>query len=220
MPELIITGDGSHSLRMDDQSETYHSRHGALTESDHVFIKNGLQFIMQKKRRIDLLEVGFGTGLNCLLTLIECKKNPDSSINYFALEPYPAQPDLIKQLNYTGLLDRSLGPAFMQMHQHISSPVMISEQLQLSRTTETLNNFETEHRFDLVYFDAFAPSVQPELWSEEVFRRLFSLMKEDSVLVTYCAKGSVKRAMKAAGFKIESLQGPPGKREMTRAIKV
>ena len=213
--QLLITKDGSHSLRNDWLEETYHSVHGAMTESKHVFINAGLHYFPFEKK-INLLEIGFGTGLNVLLTLLE----EEYDVHYHSLEAYPLEKIIYSQLNYHLHLNVAR-EKFLQVHEcewgreaELGKNFILLKQ----RTKMESVNF-TEKYYDLIYFDAFAPRVQPELWTKEIFEKIFRSMKDGGVLVTYCAKGEVKRNLKAAGFEVETLQGPPGKREMTRAIK-
>jgi tRNA U34 5-methylaminomethyl-2-thiouridine-forming methyltransferase MnmC len=220
MPRLIVTSDGSHSLAMDDVTETYHSIHGAMTESMHVFITNGLRAIGEQKNSINILEVGLGTGLNCLLTLRDSIEN-DLEVKYTALEPFPLEKELTDQLNYGKLLGAEYEVSLNLIHSSsFNETVKLTDKFSLLKLSSSLVDHSTEDRYDLIYFDAFAPAIDPHLWSPEVFKKVYSVMKNGSLLVTYCAKGSVKRAMKEAGFVIERLEGPPGKREMTRARKV
>ena len=164
--------------------------------------------------------MGFGTGLNAYLTCLENRKL-HKEINYTALEAYPVNPDLANEMEYIGLIGLEDEEAvFKQMHQCSWTDVhMIDQHFTLQKVEATIQNVMFQNTFDLVYYDAFAPRVQPELWTEDIFTKIFSSMNLGAVLVTYCAKGSVKRALKAVGFKVESLEGPPGKREMTRAKK-
>jgi tRNA U34 5-methylaminomethyl-2-thiouridine-forming methyltransferase MnmC len=231
--KLITTEDGSHSLYVEELNERYHSIHGAIQESKHVFIEAGLKRIAsflnvnkQENDGIAILEVGLGTGLNALLTIIENQqlKRP---VHYTALEAYPVNTDLIAALNYTDLLISSTNSKVMLQQLfhavHLSEwdqTTVISEKFKLSKLKNTLQNVQFLDKFNLVYFDAFGPSVQPEMWTDEVFSKIRDAMTENGILVTYCAKGSVKRTLKNIGFEIESLQGPPGKREMVRAIKI
>ena len=216
----IATEDGSHSFYVPELDEHYHSTHGAIQESRHVFINAGLKQC-SRAQPLHILEIGFGTGLNALLTLTD-DLHQNGLIYYDALEAYPLGSDEIADLNYTELLDiADMHPVFIKMHAvKWGSPISIHQGFQLNKIREPLEQFQPPiDRYHLVYFDAFAPTVQPKLWTEEIFRKIYSSMKSGGVLVTYCAKGSVKRALKASGFKLESLEGPKGKREMTRASK-
>jgi tRNA U34 5-methylaminomethyl-2-thiouridine-forming methyltransferase MnmC len=231
--KLITTEDGSHSLYVEELNERYHSIHGAIQESKHVFMEAGLKRIASllsagksENERIAILEIGLGTGLNALLTMIE-NQQLKLPIDYTALEAYPVSRDLITALNYTDLLISSanskttLQQFFDAIHlSEWDQTTIVSEKFKLNKIKNTLQQIQFQGKFNLVYFDAFGPSVQPEMWTDEVFFKIGNAMVENGILVTYCAKGSVKRTLKKMGFKIESLQGPPGKREMIRAIKI
>jgi tRNA U34 5-methylaminomethyl-2-thiouridine-forming methyltransferase MnmC len=216
--EIIQTSDGSHSLYLKDKDETYHSKHGAIQESQHVFIGAGLKpFIAAGLQEIRILEVGFGTGLNALLTLLEAEK-AETKIDYTSLEAFPLGAAITGQLNYGTELNAPL--EFEKIH---AAPwgekVAITAHFSLTKIHIPLEAFSTTDKFNLIYFDAFAPAVQPELWAEEVFHKIFEAMTSGGILVTYCSKGDVRRAMIAAGFQAEKVPGPPGKREMLRATK-
>jgi tRNA U34 5-methylaminomethyl-2-thiouridine-forming methyltransferase MnmC len=220
--KIITTEDGSHSISIPEMNVTYHSVHGAIQESMHVFIEAGLKAsnIFAFVGVHNILEVGFGTGLNALLSLIEADKH-QNRIYYTALEPYPLNDDEVSQLNFCEQLDiPHYSTLFKKMHE-ISWEEMheITNDFRLTKTRSKLEEFSTDDLFDIVYFDAFAPGAQPGLWTKEIFEKLHSLLKENGILVTYCSKGEVQRAMQAAGFKIEKLSGPPGKREMLRATR-
>ena len=216
----IITKDGSHTISIPELNVTYHSVHGAIQESLHVFINAGLQPVLNSPATgsLSILEVGFGTGLNALLTAIEAEKT-EKSIYYVALEPFPLNNSVIHLLNYCELLDRQdLQENFIQLHQcEWNKSIAVTEQFLLHKSGKPLQQFEHAAKFDLVYFDAFAPSAQPELWTTDVFKKMIGLMHPGGILVTYCSKGDVRRAMQAAGFLVEKIPGPPGKREMVRA---
>jgi len=224
-PELniITTDDGSHSIFNSALNEHYHSTHGAIKESQHVFINAGLQkFLEQKPDQINILEVGLGTGLNVLLTLLYLQKNNIKiPVNYFALEPYPLQKEITEQLNYKTILNYDRAETILRsIHEcATNTPIELNSTLSFTRIENKLQQEIFATKFDLVYFDAFAPQVQPELWEKEIFEKLYANMNPQTILTTYCAKGEVKRNLKAAGFIVEGLPGPPGKREITRAIK-
>ena len=219
--KLVATGDGSHSIYLPAFDEHYHSTHGALRESLHVFIKHGYEELIYKvSARLRILEMGFGTGLNALLTW-ERNRHVAVSVDYTSLEAFPVDASTAAQLNYPGELKSPDGEEiFMKMH---TCPWEVKENFgsnfSLLKLETTLADFQPEGQYDLVYYDAFAPRVQPELWTRDVFEKLFACMCPGSLLVTYCAKGEVKRNLKAAGFLVETVPGPPGKREMTRAKK-
>jgi tRNA U34 5-methylaminomethyl-2-thiouridine-forming methyltransferase MnmC len=193
--------------------------HGAITESKHVFIKNGLHF--SKKHPVIVFEIGFGTGLNAFLTCLEAMKNK-SPVIYYAIEKYPLETCDILLLNYAGIIasgkqDKDI---FGQLH---AAPwgklITINSDFSIYKIKGDLLLYEPDFVFDLIYFDAFAPEKQPEMWTSEIFSRLFNRLNEGGILVTYCVKGDVKRTLKETGFKIEKLPGPPGKREVLRAVK-
>lgn len=218
----IITADGSSTLILNGLNEQYHSINGALQESTVVYIQNGLNYFTNKNLKI--LEIGFGTGLNCLLSYAaNAEKKLPKTIDYTALEPFPINIDLLNQLNYDTLIETKFAAEFFkEIHQFATlEKKEIQPHFFLTKSLLSIQQFNTEEAlFDLIYFDAFSPSIQPEMWTLDIFIKLFSLLKKGGILVTYCAKGEVKRTLKTAGFKIENLAGPPGKREVTRAIKV
>ncbi len=214
-----ITADGSHTLYVKDLNETYHSINGAIQESKHIFINAGFNYL--KKPQLKILEVGFGTGLNAFLTLLECIKTK-TKIDYTTIETFPLANKIIEQLNYTTELKSILKETklFHLLHQVAWERYQkITSNFQLNKIKVELNNYQTIEQFDLVYFDAFAPQVQPDMWTKSIFEKVYDLMSEGGILVTYCAKGSVKRTLIEVGFNIENLPGPPGKREITRARK-
>lgn len=219
--KIVITGDGSSSIFAEELNEHYHSVHGALQESRHIFIGAGLHAVPSLSTDLNILEVGFGTGLNALLTLAD-PSVAHRKVHYVALEPYPLSFELMAQLNYCSALGYiSFKEQFLQMHSHKSGiPVYLAENYIFNRIEARIEEVELANsKFNLVYFDAFSPQAQPELWTTEIFFTLFSSMHPGGILVTYSCKGSVKRALKSAGFKVENIAGPPGKREITRAIK-
>ncbi len=220
-PEIIITADGSTSLYIKELEENYHSVHGAIQESMHVFINAGLKHFHSDYKEITILEIGLGTGLNVLLTLLE-SQNSSLKINYTAIEPQPIDTTVVNKLNYTQLLkNETLQPFFEKIHScDWALPAKLSENFTFLKIKKTVQDYELVNKYDLIYFDAFGPRVQPELWTEEVFSKIYAATKPTGILVTYCAKGEVKRTLKKVGFTVESLQGPPGKREMIRAINL
>jgi tRNA U34 5-methylaminomethyl-2-thiouridine-forming methyltransferase MnmC len=214
----VLTEDGSTTLFIPELNEHYHSIHGAVQESMHIFIREGYAQIRNFPARI--FEAGFGTGLNTFLTFLESEKE-GRAIHYSTIEKYPIEDHLVRLLNYPEKTDPTKEKIFHAIHGvPWDQDIRISEYFTLHKMKGDLREVQLPHSsFDLVYFDAFGPAVQPELWTEEIFRMLYKSMKEDACLVTYSVKGSVTRAMKAAGFSLEKLPGPPGKREMTRATK-
>lgn len=217
---VIQTGDGSHTLYVQELGERYHSIHGAIQESVHVFIQSGLKQFEPGAEPLSILEIGLGTGLNALLTLIESEKS-GVNINYTAIEAFPLEQELIEQLNYIKLLNvPEYNTSFDKIHSAEWNKVLrLTEKFTLLKLHTTLEKAVFEPKFQVVYFDAFGPRVQPEMWTDDVFSKLFSAMVQNGCLVTYCAKGEVKRTLKRAGFMVETIQGPPGKREMVRAWK-
>ena len=218
--QLVITEDGSSSIFIAELDEHYHSIHGAIQESNHVFIQAGLFQKLKQQKEISILEIGFGTGLNTLLTCIESEQH-QQKINYTAIEKFPLQENIYQQLNFCSLLDEPNCANFFNSIHATSweSNNQISTNFNLIKLQQNIEDIKFENQFDIIYFDAFAPSAQPELWTSEVFDSMFKSLKNNGILVTYCAKGVVKRTLKSVGFKVEALPGPIGKREMTRAIK-
>ncbi|MCB0793607.1 MAG: tRNA (5-methylaminomethyl-2-thiouridine)(34)-methyltransferase MnmD [Flavobacteriales bacterium] len=212
--ELIATGDGSFTVRGRSWNACYHSQHGALTESRHVFIRHGLDAC--PRPRIHVLEVGFGTGLNALLTLEQALKR-SLRIRYTALEPNPLPEAVIQQLAYGMLMtepDRAEG-FLCAMHRGDRGRLPGCFEFELLH--QRVQELPLMEPVDVVYFDAFAPSTQPEMWSADIFRILYSALVPGGHLVTFCSKGQVRRDLQAIGFEVERLPGPPGKREMLRA---
>ncbi|HET9747179.1 MAG TPA: tRNA (5-methylaminomethyl-2-thiouridine)(34)-methyltransferase MnmD [Chitinophagaceae bacterium] len=228
--KIILTGDGSHSISVPELNVPYHSIYGAVQESMHVFINAGFYQAIKSTpaRQIKILEVGFGTGLNALLTLVEAEKIK-TKVYYEAIELYPLNNEEIRTLNYCRHLNRpELQPIFEELHScKWEKEIPITKYLALLKRNDNLLNLagrrtgpefpEPMKLFELIYFDAFAPNAQPELWTKEVFDRMYAMLEPGGILVTYCSKGDVRRAMIAAGFEVEKLPGPPRKREMLRA---
>jgi tRNA U34 5-methylaminomethyl-2-thiouridine-forming methyltransferase MnmC len=216
--DIFTTDDGSHTLFNKHIGEHYHSTFGAIQESSHIFIHGALDGFREKHSHINILEIGFGTGLNALLTLVWADKN-DQQIQYHGLEAFPISIETARSLNYFEKL-RVNQDLFLKLHQTADMPFKISNNFTLEKQINTLEKavFPTE-KYDIIYFDAFSPEMQPELWKAEIFSKLFNSLKKGGVLTTYSCKGIVKRAMKAAGFQIEKLPGPPGKREFLRGMK-
>ena len=215
---IIITGDGSKTIHIEDWDEQYHSKHGAVNEAYHVFIDQGLSRI--NKPSVAILEIGFGTGLNALITAIEGKKR-EQKIHYTAVEAYPITSDELQQLHYTERLNAPLfQESFNKMHVcSWEENVRISPEFTIHKQCKDFLDITDTDDYDLIYFDAFGARVQPELWTETMFLKMFRALRDNGVLVTYAAKGSVRRAMQTVGFIVERLPGPPGKREMLRATK-
>lgn len=224
----IITNDGSHTFYVPEIDECYHSTNGAIQESRHIFIDAGLK--QCEKAEINLLEIGFGTGLNALLTaaLLEKEEIRAKKINYTTIELYPLSVEEAMQLNYPELIAQTdenllekVESFFEKMH---TSPwgekVQISEKFLLTKLHLNFTQYEPTDNFDVIYFDAFSPEKQPEMWSEELFKKLYLCAAKNAVMTTYSAKGAVRRAMQSAGFRVERISGPPGKREILRAKKL
>ena len=220
MQELHTTGDGSSTLKSTQFDALYHSKHGAIQESQVVFLQAGLYHQMERFEPLSVLGIGFGTGLNALLTYLAAAER-QYPIAYTAVEAYPIGMDLVAQLNYIDQLNASAADqqAFEQMHQATGPALALSPYFSFEKKVASFESIEAQSAYDVVYYDAFAPAVQPELWDLPAFERMHRAMCPNGVLTTYCAKGSVKRALKAAGFDLEALPGPIGKREITRAIK-
>jgi len=215
---IITTGDGSKTIQIEDWDEQYHSKHGAVQEAYHVFIEHGLRLFQNEK--INLLEIGFGTGLNAFITLLEAPKQ-QLSIDYVGVEAFPVSKEEVGALDYCQQLDAdNHKEAFQKMHSSLwEETISITPDFSLLKQKKDFKEIDEENLFNLIYFDAFGARVQPELWTEEIFLKMYQALKENGVLVTYAAKGSVRRAMQAVGFTVERLPGPPGKREMLRAKK-
>lgn len=214
----VLTRDGSSTLYVERFDEHYHSIHGALQESMHVFIRNGLEYKLQTHSSISVLEVGFGTGLNALLTYLYSQH---AHVHYTGIEAYPLSSDQLAWLNYPSMLEQEgVKEAFYQLHQlSWNEKHQIDFRFEFTKYEILLQDYQPAQLFDLIYFDAFAPDSQPELWTLDIFRQMFRNCEHDGILVTYSAKGNVRRAMISAGFQVEKLPGPPGKREMIRAVK-
>ncbi len=217
---LITTDDGSHTFYSEQYGVTYHSKYGAVTESAHVFIAAGLRYKAVVQTHIGILETGFGTGLNAFMTWLEAERR-NLHIHYVGLETRPVTAAEFTTLNYPELLqvpDRLAD--FYALHQcEWGQPQQLSEHFTFEKHLIPIQEFSQEAAFDVVYFDAFAPQVQPELWTQDVFARMYRALRPEGALVTYCAQGAFKRTLKSVGFTVERLQGPPGKREMTRALR-
>ena len=219
---IIETGDGSQSLYNPALRETYHSTHGALTESRHVFIQMGLDYLRsQGKQAIGILEVGLGTGLNAMLSIEQARIHKELHIDYHTLEPYPLSSEIIIGLTYPSLLSYDEAQTdFERVHEDTwGIPELIVENFSFTKHKVKVEELFTKERFDLIYFDAFAPNKQSEVWELEVLRNVVAHMASGGVLVTYCAKGQFKRDLAALGLEVETLEGPPGKKEMVRATK-
>jgi len=218
--KIIVTGDGSHSLLNEEMNETYHSRHGAIQESSYVFIENGLNFLRGRNitSTISILEIGFGTGLNAWLTQ-QWSADKATAVKYHSLEIYPVPEEIWKSLNYS---EPERAVSFQKLH--------LAPWQEWTEMDDLFTLYKDNHSvqvaslpdesYDLVFFDAFAPNKQPEMWELTILEKVTTSLKAGGVFVTYCAKGQLKRDLKALGLDVESLPGPPGKREMVRAVKL
>ena len=215
--ELKLTEDGSHTLFVPGIDECYHSTHGAIQESRHIFMEAGLKQCL--KPEINVLEIGFGTGLNAFLTLLESERS-GTQIQYTSLELYPVEVEKALQLNYPEEIAPEKRQLFELLH---TSPwneeIIISPNFSLKKIETDFTKFVFEGNFDVVFFDAFSPEKQPEMWSRELFSMIYAHCNQGAILTTYCAKGIVRRAMQEASFTVERLEGPPGKREILRSLK-
>jgi tRNA U34 5-methylaminomethyl-2-thiouridine-forming methyltransferase MnmC len=216
--EIITTSDGSTTIHLPDWDENYHSKHGAIQEAKHVFIANGLSLF--KDKSIAILEIGFGTGLNAFITFLESKKL-NIAADYVGVEAYPISSEEILSMNYVNELNaKAENQIFEQMHTcNWEEKTILSDMFCLTKRKQFFAEIDYVAQFDLIYFDAFGYRVQPELWSTEIFQKMYNALKPNGVLVTYAARGVVKRSMIEVGFTVEKLPGPPGKREMFRATK-
>lgn len=225
--KVITTADGSSTIQIEDWNEQYHSVHGAIQEANHVYIKHGFLFYCETENNlrqlspeveINILEIGFGTGLNALLTLLK-SEDLNLNVNYTGVEAYPISTKELDRLNYTKELEIK-DSTLKDMHDlpwEIKN--QISESFSLKKQQGRFENISEKNKYDVIYFDAFGPRVQPELWTEQIFKKMYLALRKNGVLSTYSAKGSVRRNFKSVGFEVERLQGPPGKRHMLRAVK-
>lgn len=219
---IIKTADGSTTIYIEGWDEHYHSKHGAVQEAYHVFIRMGLDLALETiKGDLRIMEIGFGTGLNAYITLLE-SRSKQVDIEYTGVEAYPVAEDEWRSLNYPQALKAKAEEKelFHRLHRIPWEEVgEITPGFTLIKRKQYFDQIDDQGAFDLIYFDAFGARVQPELWEESIFRRMFHALSPGGILVTYAAKGSVRRAMIAVGFLVEKLPGPPGKREMLRARK-
>lgn len=224
--EIITTKDGSKTIHIPEWNEQYHSTHGAIQEAKHVYLNEGLAFFLasdafkKSANTVSILEIGFGTGLNTLLTLAEAEKQ-QINVNYVGVEGFPVNASEIKQLNYTQAIAlESCETIFSTIHEfEWETNCNISTHFNLEKQQKQFVEITDVEKFNIIYFDAFGPRVQPELWTEALFAKMYTALKPKGVLVTYCAQGNARRAMIAAGFTVTKIDGPPGKRHMLRAIK-
>ena len=218
--KIITTADGSKTIYIEEWNEQYHSVHGAIQEAKHVFKKHGLYEIIQNElNEISILEIGFGTGLNAYITCLEAEKLK-VDIDYVGVEAFPVLPYEISELNYAELLSKEKDSVFKKFHEvSWEEKHRLKSYFSLTKRKQFFKDIQDINQYNLIYFDAFAPKVQPELWTEHIFKIMFKALKSKGILVTYSAKGSVRRAMQAVGFTVERLEGPLGKREMLRGTK-
>ena len=221
--QFLITEDGSHTLYIPELNETYHSIHGAISESNYVFIEHGLNYYnkRQSSTGIKIFEVGFGTGLNALLSAVYAEKHK-IPIRYESIEAFPLNRSETQNLNYTELIKNPFSKEiFQKIHE---SPwedwIDVSPYFQLLKIKNNIQSYNAPGLFDVCFFDAFAPSKQPEMWEPDILEKIYSLLITHGVFVTYCAKGQLKRDLNSIGFEVETLPGPPEKMEMVRAIKI
>ena len=212
------TADGSYTLYVPELDEHYHSVKGALTESQHIFINMGLKHSSVSYPRI--LEIGLGTGLNCFLTLLNAEENK-RHIHYTSIERFPLGMDVIQKLDYPSIIGRGHNADYLAIHQAPwEEDTKLSPWFTLHKVEGDFTNYTFEKGYDIIYFDAFAPEKQPEMWEQSLFNSLYQILNEGGILTTYCAKGIVRRMLQSAGFIVERLAGPPGgKREILRATK-
>ncbi len=219
--KIIKTSDGSDTIFNEGLNETYHSLNGSIKESELVYIRNGLEFFLDKKTAdsVRVLEIGFGTGLNFLLTKIFIEKR-NEKLFYHTLEPFPLPSGLIKKINYIEKLGEGYRDIFDKSHRSRPNEIVnLNEKITFLRSDLTLESIKFSKKYDVIYFDAFAPSRQPEIWEKENLKKIYSHMNLNSILVTYCSGGQFKRDLRGVGFDVDVLPGPAGKREMVRAIK-
>jgi len=219
--EILITSDGSTTIHLPEWNEQYHSKHGAIQEAYHVFIRTGFDKVLeQKKETVSILEIGFGTGLNAFITFLETLETA-VNVNYVGVEAYPVVAEEVEKLNYVSELKAVKQQAdFDKMHSlSWEDSHCISDRFKFTKRKQFFEDISDENHFDLIYFDAFGAQNQPKLWTVAIFQKMYMALKKEGVLVTYSAKGSVRRAMQEVGFVVERLPGPPGKREMLRATK-
>ncbi len=217
--ELVITSDGSHTLYLPEMNEQYHSLNGAITESMHVYIENG--FLQNKNQSSVIFEVGFGTGLNALLTSIHAKKTKKHTV-YYSIEKFPLDEILVNQLNYGQIISEEAQQVFRNLHEcKWNTTVRVNSYFEIHKLNDDLKSCILEDilPFDVVYYDAFGPEKQPEMWKPDIFRKIADHTNTGGIIVTYSAKGEVRRQMASAGFAMERLLGPPGKKQMLRGIK-
>lgn len=217
MVKIFRTNDGSHSLKDQRTNETYHSDRGAVQESMHVYINAGLLTACTGKQSINLLEMGFGTGLNALLSYLHAPVG--INLHYVSIEAFPLEHSLLKNLEYDNYLQTDKKTTELVQLSPFGETQLISSSFSLTKYHTDFTTFQSNQVFDLIYYDAFGPRIQPELWTQDCMEKCYGLLKPGGILVTYCSQGQFRRNLVAAGFRVEKLAGPPGKREITRATK-
>jgi tRNA U34 5-methylaminomethyl-2-thiouridine-forming methyltransferase MnmC len=217
--QIINTSDGSHTIYLPEMDEQYHSVNGAITESNYVYLSKGYDFHTSKNPKI--FEVGFGTGLNCLLTALHAQQEKRPT-HYFTIEKYPLERNIIEQLNFGRLISTEAQILFEKIHScKWNEVICVSDYFNLNKINGDLIdiNLTQFEKCDVIYFDAFGPDKQPEMWTSTIFRKIHSITSREGIIVTYSAKGDVRRQLTASGFEMERLPGPPGKNQMLRGIK-
>lgn len=217
---IIVTNDGSNTIYVEDLDETYHSMNGAIVEANHVFVEAGLLECAKSKSKISIFEMGFGTGLNALLTSLKAKEL-GLEVCYFGIEAFPVEDEILGAIEYSNNLEANADNEFLQIHAvKWNELVKINDCFSLQKIHSKIEDYVVkENSIDLIYFDAFGPRAQKEMWDVNILQKMYNMLAENGILVTYCANGQFKRDLKSLGFRIEALAGPPGKREMTRAMK-
>ncbi|SMC53540.1 tRNA (5-methylaminomethyl-2-thiouridine)(34)-methyltransferase MnmD [Pedobacter nyackensis] len=221
MNKITLTADGSNTLYNESIGEHYHSKHGALQESRHVFIDAGLKHAINTfpNQEISILEVGFGTGLNFLMSIAYCQEH-QIKLNYTSLEAYPLQLEELESTGYNNYVPEEIWTGMVNNYgKALQQTVNILPEQQLRIVHTQLHRYETEQRFDVIYYDAFSVQHQPEMWTDEIIAHVCQFLKPGGIFVTYAITGKLKRALKSVGFSIEKLPGAPGKREMLRGTK-
>ncbi|MEI6048403.1 MAG: tRNA (5-methylaminomethyl-2-thiouridine)(34)-methyltransferase MnmD [Bacteroidota bacterium] len=218
MNQLITTSDGSHTIFVPELNEHYHSIHGAVQESTFIFINNGFETCSADP--LNIFEVGYGTGLNALLTAMKSRSGT-REVNYNSIEKFPIDENMIRSLNHHHFAGKDGEGIFNLIH---LSPwnisVNICKNFNLKKIKGDITNEPLSGKYDLIYFDAFGPDKQPEMWTKEIFEAIAAITNKNGIFVTYSAKGEVKRNLKACGFDVHLLPGPPGKRQIIRAVKI
>lgn len=219
--ELFVTEDGSHTIRLPEMNESFHSERGSWQETAHTFIDKGLNYFTEEYglQELHVFEMGFGSGLNAYQALLWAREH-NISLHYYGLEAYPLSKEEWQPLNYSSF-SKASNEDFYRLHEtEWEEKVELEPKFHLHKTKSKLEDFEADQRFHLVFYDAFAPSVQPELWSDNCFQKIYGLLGVPGIMVTYSAAGKARRAMQRSGFWVQELRGAIGKREMTRALKL